>query len=178
MRAPRASLPVRWNAEGTGVGRPLDPAVLRPEERDAATGHSVIEEQFGGAVNRLHHAGPATGRVVKSPCAYTQAGYVFTDTPSIPGPALRGYLRVISRFPERGVRALQEIDELLAVGLFSSEVADEVNLMPRVRPVEGKSVEECLSIARDHIRAALRNPQNHAGQVPQMGREWEDVFPS
>ncbi|MGK5632157.1 contact-dependent growth inhibition system immunity protein [Streptomyces sp. URMC 123] len=110
--------------------------------------------------------------------AYTHAGYAFTDTPSAPGPALEGYVRVVSRFPERGVRVLHELDDLLSVGLLSSEIADDVALLPRVRPTGGRSIEESLRIAREHIRAAVRNPEQRAGQAPRMDWEWEEFFPS
>ncbi|MGR3935505.1 contact-dependent growth inhibition system immunity protein [Streptomyces sp. BRA346] len=109
--------------------------------------------------------------------AYTHADYAFTDTPARPGPALEGYLRVISRFPQRGDRVLQELDDLLSVGLFSPEIADEVDLMPQVRPTEGRGVEESLSIARDHIRASQQKPSDYSAQAPQMGWEWEECFP-
>lgn len=62
---PRAAFPLRRETEGPGVGRPLDAASLRPEERDATAGHLVVEAQLGDAVHRLHHAGAATGRVVR-----------------------------------------------------------------------------------------------------------------
>ncbi|WP_307841261.1 diacylglycerol/lipid kinase family protein [Streptomyces endocoffeicus] len=65
VRAPRAAVPVRRETEGPGVGRPLDPASLRPEERDAIAGHPVVEAQLGDAVHRLHYAGTAAGRVVR-----------------------------------------------------------------------------------------------------------------
>lgn len=70
VRASRAavpvrSLPVRRETERPGVGRPLDPASFRPEERDAIAGHPVVEAQLGDAVHRLHHAGTATDRVVR-----------------------------------------------------------------------------------------------------------------
>lgn len=65
VRVLRAALPVHRETEGPGVGRPLDPASLRPEERDATAGHPVVEAQFGDAVHRLHHAGTATDRVVR-----------------------------------------------------------------------------------------------------------------
>uniref|UniRef100_UPI0022AA2E8D diacylglycerol/lipid kinase family protein n=1 Tax=Streptomyces antimycoticus TaxID=68175 RepID=UPI0022AA2E8D len=65
MRVRVLRLPGRRETEGPGVGRPLDPAALRPEERDATAGHLVVEAQLGDAVHRLHHAGATTGRVVR-----------------------------------------------------------------------------------------------------------------
>ncbi|MBC3986429.1 hypothetical protein H8N01_28585 [Streptomyces sp. AC536] len=109
--------------------------------------------------------------------AYGQTGNSFTDTPDTPGPALRGFLRVVTRFPARGARLLRELDDLLTVGLFSPEIADEVELMPRVRPTEGRSVEESLSLVRDHVRAALRNPERWAGSGPEKRWEWGEFFP-
>ncbi|MGW2327358.1 contact-dependent growth inhibition system immunity protein [Streptomyces sp. NPDC001700] len=109
--------------------------------------------------------------------AYTHTGYEFTDTPARPGPALEGYLRIISRFPQRGFRVLQELDDLLSVGLLSPEIADEVDLMPHVRPAEGRGIEESLGIARAHIRASLQAPGGYSGQTPHMGWEWEEFFP-
>ncbi|MCG0284965.1 hypothetical protein [Streptomyces sp. PSAA01] len=63
--ASEGPFPIRRETQGRGIGRPLDPASLRPEERDAVAGHPVVEEQFGDAVHCLHHAGTPTDRVVR-----------------------------------------------------------------------------------------------------------------
>ncbi|MDT3400651.1 contact-dependent growth inhibition system immunity protein [Streptomyces sp. B1866] len=108
---------------------------------------------------------------------YTQAGFVFSDTPTERGPALDAYLRVCARDPQRAAQAVREIDDLLTVGLFSEEISDDVDLMPRVRPTGGRNVEESLRIARDHIDACLRDRSLFPVGRPQMGLEWYERFP-
>ncbi len=109
--------------------------------------------------------------------AYAAEGFVFTDTPERPGPALESYLRVLPSDPERGIEVVDQLNDLLNVGLFSSQIADDVDIMPQIRPTGGKSVEDCLRIARDHIIECLTNPKTAAPSLPQNDWEWREHFP-
>ncbi|PJE98246.1 hypothetical protein CUT44_08230 [Streptomyces carminius] len=109
--------------------------------------------------------------------AYTEFDYVFTDTPEEPGPALESYLRVALRSPERAGEALRQIEDLLTVGLFSPEIEDEVDLLPRVRPTDGRNVEESFRIIRGHLTAFLEGELRPPEMVPQRPWEWRERFP-
>ncbi|MFI2241533.1 contact-dependent growth inhibition system immunity protein [Streptomyces chrestomyceticus] len=108
---------------------------------------------------------------------YAAEGFVFTDTPEQPGPALESYLRILPSTPERGVEVVDQINDLINVGLFSSEIADDVDIMPQIRPTGGRSVEDCLRIARDHIIECLTNPNTANLPLPQNDWEWRKRFP-
>ncbi|MFE1752597.1 contact-dependent growth inhibition system immunity protein [Streptomyces anandii] len=109
--------------------------------------------------------------------AYAYAGYTFSDTPQVPGPGLASYLRIAARDPARAVRAVQQIDDLLSVGLFSEEIADDVEGLPQIRPPAGKSVEGCLRIARGHLHRLLQDPSGIPQINPQNSWEWNERFP-
>ncbi|MGW6021260.1 contact-dependent growth inhibition system immunity protein [Streptomyces sp. NPDC055099] len=109
--------------------------------------------------------------------AYAQNGFAFSDTPDTPGPGLASYLRIAARNPERAATAVRQIDDLLATGLFSEEIADEVEYLPRVQPPIGMSVEDCLRIARDHIQAVAQHPGQDLWSKPETRWEWRERFP-
>ncbi|MCT9077220.1 contact-dependent growth inhibition system immunity protein [Streptomyces fulvoviolaceus] len=109
--------------------------------------------------------------------AYARSGSTFSDTAEVPGPGLTSYLRVVARDPARGATAVQQIDDLLAVGLFAEEIADEVDPLPRIQPPAGMSVEDCLRIARDHIYRVLQEPSQVQRVNPQNRWEWKETFP-
>ncbi|KUL24491.1 contact-dependent growth inhibition system immunity protein [Streptomyces regalis] len=109
--------------------------------------------------------------------AYARSGFTFSDTAEVPSPGLTSYLRVVARDPARGATAVQQIDDLLAVGLFAEEIADEVDPLPRIQPPVGMSVEDCLRIARDHIHRVLQDPSQVQHVNPQNRWEWKETFP-
>ncbi|MBC2907982.1 contact-dependent growth inhibition system immunity protein [Streptomyces cupreus] len=109
--------------------------------------------------------------------AYARHGSTFSDTAAAPGPGLASYLRVVARDPARGARAVQQIDDLLAVGLFAEEIADEVDPLPRIQPPAGMSVEDCLRVARDYINRVLQDPSQVPLVKPQNRWEWKETFP-
>jgi hypothetical protein len=111
--------------------------------------------------------------------AYAECGFNFSDSPEIPGPALESYLRVAAAKNQgRAAIAVRQLDDLLAIGLFSDEIADEVDLMPEIAPTEGRSVEECLRIIRDHISRYLQDPGQLVWKPPQNAWEWRELFPA
>lgn len=109
--------------------------------------------------------------------AYAYTGFTFTDTTETPGPGLASYLRIAARDPVRAETAVQQIDELLSVGLFSEEIADDVEDLPHIRPPMGTSVEDCLRIARDHLYRLLQDPSRVPQMNPQNAWEWNERFP-
>ncbi|MFG2788761.1 contact-dependent growth inhibition system immunity protein [Streptomyces sp. NPDC048419] len=109
--------------------------------------------------------------------AYADAGFAFTDTAETPGPGLASYLRIAAREPARAETAVQQIDDLLSAGLFSDEIADEVEYLPHIRPPMGTSVEDCLRIARDHLNRFLQDPSKVPPMNPQNHWEWNERFP-
>ena len=109
--------------------------------------------------------------------AYTYTGFTFSDTAEDPGPALASYLRIAARNPARAATAVQQIDDLLSVGLFSEEIADEVDDLPHIRPPMGTSVEDCLRIVRDHLHRLLQEPSRLPQVNPQNSWEWNERFP-
>ncbi|MEU6054953.1 contact-dependent growth inhibition system immunity protein [Streptomyces xanthochromogenes] len=109
--------------------------------------------------------------------SYEVVGYAFDDTEEQPGAALDAYLRQAVLHPARAARAAAEIDELLAVGLFSSEIADDVDLLPHINPPHGKSVESCLAVVRNHLVRFLTGPGTPSRIAPQTSWEWKERFP-
>lgn len=109
--------------------------------------------------------------------AYTYTGFMFSDTAEIPGPGLASYLRLAAREPQRAARAVQEIDHLLSVGLFSEGIADEVEELPHIRPPAGTSVEDSLRIIRGHLVRFLQDPSRVPQRNPQNSWEWNHRFP-
>jgi hypothetical protein len=110
--------------------------------------------------------------------SYANSGFVFSDTAEEPGPGLASYLRIVARDPARGAVAVQQLDDLLAVGLFSEEIADEIAWLPEIEPPMGMSVEDCLRIARDHISEVLQAPSRVPQKNPQNSWEWKERFPN
>ncbi|WP_369387197.1 contact-dependent growth inhibition system immunity protein [Streptomyces sp. CG1] len=110
--------------------------------------------------------------------AYAYAGFTFSDTAETPGPGLGSYLRIAARDPARAARAVHQIDDLLAVGLFSEEIADEVEDLPQIRPPMGRSVEDCLRIVRDHLYRFLEDTSRVLQVNPQNSWEWNERFPA
>ncbi|MFF5446968.1 contact-dependent growth inhibition system immunity protein [Streptomyces sp. NPDC012888] len=109
--------------------------------------------------------------------SYADAGYTFDDTEDQPGQGLRVYLRQATRTPERVEKVIAEIEELLAVGLFSESIAADVDTLPQVRPTGGRSVEEALKVALGHLRAFAADTRGTAAEVPETTWEWEARFP-
>ncbi|MFH8934676.1 contact-dependent growth inhibition system immunity protein [Streptomyces griseosporeus] len=122
--------------------------------------------------DRFHELGRLLG-------AYEWTGEVFDDTPEAPGRALQSYMRTVAHTPERAAAAVSEIDDLLEVGLFSDEIADDVDLLPHIEPPRGASVEECLGIVRHHLSRFLSAPPAPAAETPpQTEWEWRERFPA
>lgn len=109
--------------------------------------------------------------------AYAYTGFTFTDTTETPGPGLASYLRIAARDPVRAETAVHQIDELLSAGLFSEELAGDVEDLPHIRPPMGMSVEDCLRIARDHLYRFLQDPSQIPQINPQNAWEWNERFP-
>ncbi|MFI6661339.1 contact-dependent growth inhibition system immunity protein [Streptomyces sp. NPDC050523] len=109
--------------------------------------------------------------------AYANTGFEFSDSMETPGPGLASYLRIAARDPARAATAVQQIDELLSVGLFSDEIADEVEDLPHIRPPLGTSVEDCLRVTRDHLHRFLQDPSRVPLVNPQNRWEWNHRFP-
>lgn len=109
--------------------------------------------------------------------AYAETGFEFTDTAETPGPGLASYLRIAARDPARGETAVRQIDDLLSAGLFSEEIADDIESLPHIRPPMGTSVEDCLRIAREHLTRFLQNPSQVPSMKPQNHWEWNERFP-
>ncbi|MFE2733990.1 contact-dependent growth inhibition system immunity protein [Streptomyces sp. NPDC059349] len=111
--------------------------------------------------------------------AYESTGHTFDDTLETPGTALSSYLRTAAFAPERAEAAAREIDDLLAAGLFSDEIADDVDLLPHIEPPKGVGVEECLRVVRHHLSNFLpKRPAPKAGFRPQTSWEWRHRFPA
>ncbi|MFJ8538833.1 contact-dependent growth inhibition system immunity protein [Streptomyces sp. NPDC093591] len=109
--------------------------------------------------------------------AYAYSGFTFTDTAETPGPGLASYLRIAARDPARAETAVHQIEDLLSVGLFSEEIADDVEDLPHIRPPMGTTVEDCLRIARDHLNRLLEDPSRIPQTNPQNSWEWNERFP-
>ncbi|MFE2471123.1 contact-dependent growth inhibition system immunity protein [Streptomyces mirabilis] len=111
--------------------------------------------------------------------AYEWSGNTFDDTMEAPGAALTSYLRVVAAKPQRAAAAVRELDDLLAVGLFSDEVADDVDLLPHIEPPSGVSVEDCLRVIRHHLSHFLAKPSaDGSTHRPQTAWEWRERFPA
>ncbi|MFI7872530.1 contact-dependent growth inhibition system immunity protein [Streptomyces salinarius] len=104
--------------------------------------------------------------------------FTFSDTAEVPGPALSAYLRIAARDPARAATAIRQIDDLLSVGLFSDEIADEVEYLPHIRPPRGTTVEDCLRVVRGHLHRLLHDPSRVPQAPPQTSWEWNERFPS
>ncbi|WP_217253914.1 contact-dependent growth inhibition system immunity protein [Streptomyces sp. AC602_WCS936] len=109
--------------------------------------------------------------------AYAAHDYTFSDSPEAPGPALSAYLRIVSEDPRRAATAVQQLDELLRAGLGSSEIADDVELLPEIVPPSGRSVEDCLRIIRGHLVRQIENPVPAVQSVPTGKWEYQARFP-
>ncbi|MEU6661772.1 contact-dependent growth inhibition system immunity protein [Streptomyces sp. NPDC046821] len=109
--------------------------------------------------------------------AYASAGYVFTDTPQAPGDALQSYIRQAVRTPGLLDTVIAEIDDLLTVGLFSDEIADEVDTLPHIRPSADRTVEQCLALARDHLDRIRRGGNYEHAENPRTDWEWAKQYP-
>ncbi|MEU2378713.1 contact-dependent growth inhibition system immunity protein [Streptomyces misionensis] len=111
--------------------------------------------------------------------AYEQPGYTFDDTLEAPGTALSAYLRAAAFAPERAAAAVREIQDLLAVGLFNNEIAEDVELLPHIRPPRGVSVEDCLRVIQQHLERFLAAPPPPLSTIrPKISWEWRKRFPA
>ncbi|GAA1427210.1 hypothetical protein GCM10009601_38060 [Streptomyces thermospinosisporus] len=109
--------------------------------------------------------------------AYAAHDFTFDDTPETPGPALSAYLRIVSRDPQRAATAVDQIDDLLRTGLFSPEIADDIELFPKIEPRSGRSVEECFRIIREHLVRNMRDPMPPSRSIPENRWECRERFP-
>jgi hypothetical protein len=109
--------------------------------------------------------------------SYAFAGHTFTDTMEEPGPALQAYVRQTVRKPELLDQVISEIDDLLQVGLFSDEIADDVDLLPHIAPPAGRTVEQCLTVIRTHLESIRNGGAYQRSALPQTDWEWGKQFP-
>ncbi|MEV7441465.1 contact-dependent growth inhibition system immunity protein [Streptomyces sp. NPDC091204] len=109
--------------------------------------------------------------------SYEVTGYVFDDTENRSGAALSAYLRQAAIDPTRAAEAAAEIEDLLKTGLFSDEIADDVDLLPHIQPPHGKTVEGCLAVIGGHLRQFLAEPAAPSQTPPQTAWEWKERFP-
>ncbi|MFK4144339.1 contact-dependent growth inhibition system immunity protein [Streptomyces sp. NPDC004065] len=111
--------------------------------------------------------------------AYEQPGHAFDDTLEAAGTALSAYLRAAAYAPERAAEAAREIKDLLALGLFSEEIADDVDLLPHIAPPQGVGVEDCLRVVLHHLERFLASPAAPRPSVrPAIAWEWRERFPA
>ncbi|MDN3262263.1 contact-dependent growth inhibition system immunity protein [Streptomyces sp. CSDS2] len=111
--------------------------------------------------------------------AYEQPGRGFDDTTEVPGTALSACLRVAAFAPEHAARAVREIQDLRTAGLFSEEIADDVDLLPRIRPPRGVGVEDCLRVIQAHLDHFLAAPPPPRPAFrPELPWEWRERFPA
>ncbi|MGV9567855.1 contact-dependent growth inhibition system immunity protein [Streptomyces sp. NPDC003480] len=108
--------------------------------------------------------------------SYASAGWTFTDTPEEAGPALQAYVRYAVNIPGLLDGVISEIDDLLQVGLFSDEIADDVDLLPHINPPAGRSVEECLALIRNHLDRVRDGGPYEESALPQTDWEWNKRF--
>ena len=87
------------------------------------------------------------------------------------------YLRIVSKDPQRAATSVQQLDDLLRTGLHSPEIDDDVALLPKIEPVAGRSVEDCLRIVRDHLVRRIGHPVPEAQPLPQNNWEYRERFP-
>jgi hypothetical protein len=109
--------------------------------------------------------------------SYSFAGNTFTDTAEEPGPALQAYVRQAVRKPGLLDQVIAEIDDLLQVGLFSDEIADDVGILPHVEPPVGSTVEQCLAVTRSHLERIKNGGVYQHSVLPQTDWEWWKQFP-
>ncbi|MEV0093729.1 contact-dependent growth inhibition system immunity protein [Streptomyces sp. NPDC050738] len=109
--------------------------------------------------------------------SYEVTGNTFDDTPDRAGAALRAYQRSAGRDPARVQAVLNEIDDLLAVGLFSDQIADDVELLPHITPTKGLSVEESLRLIRQHLVRFTEAQDSGQSVRPETSWEWRETFP-
>ncbi|MFG2671120.1 contact-dependent growth inhibition system immunity protein [Streptomyces sp. NPDC048445] len=109
--------------------------------------------------------------------SYESTGFAFDDTESRPGDALCAYLRQTASDPGRVAEALAEIEDLLAVGLFNDEIAEDIDLLPKINPPVGGTVEGCLAVIDGHLRRSLEGPTASPRTPPQTAWEWAERFP-
>ncbi|MFJ8019736.1 contact-dependent growth inhibition system immunity protein [Streptomyces sp. NPDC096311] len=111
--------------------------------------------------------------------AYEWTGHAFDDTVETPGIALSAYMRTASYAPERVTAAVREIDDLLTVGLFNDDIADDVDLLPHIDPPRGIGVEDCLRVVRQHLEHFLAAPPAPRPSArPKISWEWRERFPA
>ncbi|MET8954373.1 contact-dependent growth inhibition system immunity protein [Streptomyces sp. NPDC004393] len=72
---------------------------------------------------------------------------------------------------------IAEIDDLMQVGLFSEEIADDVDLLPHINPPAGHTVEQCLATIRSHLDRIRNGGAYEKSAVPQTDWEWTKQFP-
>ncbi|MFG2713965.1 contact-dependent growth inhibition system immunity protein [Streptomyces goshikiensis] len=109
--------------------------------------------------------------------SYEETGFVFDDTEKRSGVALSAYLRQAALDPARAAEAAAEIDDLLETGLFNDEIADDVDLLPHIRPPRGGTVEGCLAVIGGHLRQFLAEPVPPSQLPPETAWEWRERFP-
>ncbi|MFH8339298.1 contact-dependent growth inhibition system immunity protein [Streptomyces sp. AM6-12] len=100
-------------------------------------------------------------------------------THGYPPDGVRLHLRAAAFAPERAAAAVREIQDLLAVGLLSDEIAEDVELLPHIRPPRGVSVEDCLRVIQQHLERFLAAPPPPRSTVrPKIAWEWKKRFPA
>ena len=109
--------------------------------------------------------------------SYAFAGNSFTDSVQEPGPALQAYVRQAVRKPGLLDQVIAEIDDLLEIGLFSDEIADDVEILPHVEPPTGSTVEQCLAVIRSHLERIKNGGAYQRSTLPQTSWEWRKQFP-
>ncbi len=109
--------------------------------------------------------------------SYIYTGRSFTDTPEEPGAALQAYVRQAVRVPGTLDTVIAEINDLLRVGLFSDEIADDVDLLPHINPPAGSTVEQCLTTIRSHLERIASGGAYVQSRLPQTDWEWKKQFP-
>jgi hypothetical protein len=111
--------------------------------------------------------------------AYEQPGHAFDDTLEAPGTALSAYLRTAAFAPERAAAASQQINDLLSIGLFNEDIADDVDLLPHINPPKGVGVEDCLRVILHHLERFNASPPAARPSVrPKISWEWRNRFPA
>ncbi|MFE4627870.1 contact-dependent growth inhibition system immunity protein [Streptomyces mirabilis] len=109
--------------------------------------------------------------------SYASAGWTFTDTSEAAGPALQAYVRQGIGTPGLLDVVIDEIDDLLQVGLFSDEIADDVDVLPQIEPPAGVTVEQCLTVIRTHLVRINKGGAYKQSALPQTDWEWRKQFP-
>ena len=108
--------------------------------------------------------------------SYASTGWIFTDTAEEAGPALQAYVRHAVNTPGLLDTVISEIDDLLQAGLFSDEIADDVDLLPHINPPAGRSVEQCLALIRDHLDRIRNGGAYEQSALPLTDWEWNKRF--